>query len=185
MIIEPINDKLFGISSVLPTEYVEKLLALDWLNLPCEASPNQKHMFRKRIKHEEVPLLFDINLYLSEHCKELGLMLDFDFDSIATIWWLDMPGMTSGIHFDTADHPVMQLYWLAPDTTYGTTFYNKMTLRPTQDDIIKEFKFIPNTGYINDLTGVVTDRIHHGMLNPVPENSIRVSSMTQFLKNEK
>ena len=45
---------------------------------------------------------------------------------------------------------------------------------------IKSFDFIPNTGYLNDLTGSDSEKVYHGMLNPVPENTYRISSYTQF-----
>ena len=182
MIIEPITRKLFQISDVLPTDHVEKLLALDWLNLPNEQAPKQECMIRKIIQVSKVELLLETNLLLEEYCKQIGKELKFEFDHVFTLWWLDLPGMTSGVHIDSTNTPAMQLYWVAPDASYGTTFYNKLTNQPKPSDIIKEFKFIPNTGYITDLTGSSIDKLNHGMLNPVPENSFRVSSYTQMSK---
>lgn len=184
MIIEPIYHKLFEVRDVLPTLQVEKLLSLDWLNLPCEDPPQQKHMIRKKIQDKNVELLSQTNSLLEECCKQIGEELNFQFDYTFTLWWLDLPGMTSGVHIDSTNTLSMQLYWVAPDTNYGTTFYNKRTLKPQPADIIKEFKFIPNTGYINDLRGSISDKIYHGMLNPVPDNSFRISSYTQLVKYE-
>lgn len=184
MIIEPIHHKLFEVRDVLPAEHVEKLLALEWLNLPCEPPPKQGCMIRKKIKDDEVELLSQTNSLLHESCKQIGEGLNFQFDHTFTLWWLDLPGMTSGVHIDSTNTPAMQLYWVAPDTNYGTTFYNKRTNKPQLADIIKEFKFIPNTGYITDLTGSTSDKLYHGMLNPVPHDSFRISSYTQMMKYE-
>ena len=178
MLIEPVCPKLFEVKDILPESVVEEIKNLDWLSLPTDAPPLQEMMIRRRIKDEENLFLTETNRLLEKHGKQLSAMLNLKFKYIRTLWWLDLPGFTSGVHIDSTNCPALQAYWLAPNTTYGTRFYSGPN--PRRDKLIKGFDFIPNTGYLNDLTGSDSEKIYHGMLNPVPENTFRISSYTQF-----
>jgi hypothetical protein len=180
MIIEPVCPKLFQVSDILPESVVEEIKNLDWLNLPTDAPPLQEMMIRKRVKDEEVITLTKINQLLEKHGKQIGELFNLKFNHIRTLWWLDLPGFTSGIHIDSTGCPALQAYWIAPGIKYGTHFYSTNSYNPRQSTLIKGFDFIPNTGYLNDLTGDDSEKIYHGMLNPVPENTFRISSYTQF-----
>jgi hypothetical protein len=180
MIIEPICPKLFQVTDILPESLVEEIKNLDWLNLPTDTPPFQEMMIRRRIKHEQVLALFKPNQLLEKHGKQIGELLNLKFTGIKTLWWLDLPGFTSGIHIDSTGHPALQAYWIGPGINYGTHFYSTPSRDPTPSTLIKGFDFIPNTGYLNDLIGHDSEKLYHGMLNPVPENTFRISSYTQF-----
>jgi hypothetical protein len=178
MIIEPVCPKLFQVSDILPASAVEEIKNLDWLNLPTDVPPRQEMMIRKRIKDEEVLTLFNINQLLEKNKKQIGELLNLKFNHIRTLWWLDLPGFTSGVHIDSINCPALQAYWIAPSIDYGTCFYSGEN--PRRSSVLKAFDFIPNTGYLNDLAGSDSEKIYHGMLNPVPKNTFRISSYTQF-----
>jgi len=180
MIIEPVCHKLFQVTDILPESACEEIKNLNWLNLPAESPPLQELMIRKRIKDEEIPTLVKINQLLEKHGKEIGKLLNLKFNHIRTLWWLDLPGFTSGIHIDSTGCPALQAYWIGPSSEYGTHFYTTGDYIPKPANLIKGFDFIPNTGYLNDLAGSDSEKIYHGMLNPVPENTFRISSYTQF-----
>ena len=181
MIIEPVCPKLFQVKDILPELVVEEIKNIDWLNLPTDTPPMQERMIRKKIKHEHVLALTKINQLLEKHSKQIGELLNLKFTNMRTLWWLDLPGFISHIHIDSTGHPALQAYWIAPGINYGTHFYSTDSRDPKPSTLIKGFDFIPNTGYLNDLTGPNSEKIYHGMLNLVPENTFRVSSYTQFL----
>jgi len=180
MIIEPVCPKLFQVSDILPESVVEEIKNLDWLNLPSEGSPMQELMIRKRIKEDKVPILVKINQLLKNHEKQISQLLNLKFKRINTLWWLDLPGFMSYIHIDSTNCPALQTYWIGPGIEYGTQFYSGYTDLHDPSILVKGFDFISNTGYLNDLSGPESDKIYHGMLNPVPENTFRISSYTQF-----
>jgi len=180
MIIEPVCPKLFQVSDILPESVVEEIKNLDWLNLPTDTPPLQELMIRKRIKDEEIIALTKINQLLEIHGRQISELLNLTCSHVRTLWWLDLPGFTSGIHIDSTGCPALQAYWVGPGSEYGTYFYTTGDYTPKPANLIKGFDFIPNTGYLNDLAGSDSEKIYHGMLNPVPENTFRVSSYTQF-----
>ena len=180
MIIEQVCPKLFQVTDILPESTVEEIKNLDWLNLPAEGSPLQEMMIRKRIKDEQVPALFKINQLIKKHGEQISQSLNLKFNRINTLWWLDLPGFVSYIHTDSTNCPALQSYWIGPGINYGTQFYSRHTDIHDPSILVKGFDFISNTGYLNDLTGPESDKIYHGMLNPVPENTFRISSYTQF-----
>jgi hypothetical protein len=181
MIIEPVCPKLFQVKDILPELVVEEIKNIDWLNLPTDTPPMQEQMIRKKIKHEYVPALTKINQLLENHSKQIGELLNLKFIDIRTLWWLDLPGFVSGIHIDSTEYTALQAYWIAPGIKYGTHFYSTSNRSLKQNPLIKRFDFTTNTGYLNDLTGPDSEKIYHGMPNPVPENTFRISSYTQFL----
>ena len=180
MIIEPVYPRLFQVKDILPESVVEEIKNLDWLNLPTDVSPMQELMIRKKIKHEHVLGLTKISQLLEKHSKQIGELLNLKITNVITMWWLDLPGFKSGIHIDSTKYTALQAYWIAPGINYGTHFYSTSCGAPRPNTLIKGFNFIPNTGYLNDLTGPDSEKIYHGMLNPVPENTFRISSYTQF-----
>jgi hypothetical protein len=181
MIIEPVCPKLFQVKDILPESVVEEIKNFDWLNLPTDVPPMQAQMIRKRIKAEEIIELYKINHLLEKHSKQIGEFLNLKFTNMRTLWWLDLPGFISHIHIDSTEGTALQAYWIAPGINYGTHFYSTKSHEPKPPPLIKGFDFIPNTGYLNDLTGPESEKVYHGMLNPVPENTFRISSYTQFL----
>jgi hypothetical protein len=73
----------------------------------------------------------------------------------------------------------MQVYWTVPSPDYGTGFYRYKTL----DSVLYQFQSRPNSGYImlNHLESDGSQPLQwHGMFNPVPEGTIRVSSYWSF-----
>ena len=83
------------------------------------------------------------------------------------------------LHTDGHVPTAMQLYWTVPGTEFGTGFYHYKNL----DAILYQFDSRPNSGYImlNHLNPDGSQPLlWHAMLNPVPANTVRVSSYWRF-----
>lgn len=181
MLLEPIDNRLYKVSNVLPDELVTKILEIAWEEFSYETDERMPH--RKTIfAHGEPGILTQAetifhNLYkqIEETCK-IQFSRDIYFN---TIWWYNQPGFKVGTHTDGHLPSSLQLFWSAPGEQYGTKFYNSKC----ETDIKYDFPFIPNTGYLmlNCPNPDGSQPLQwHGMPHYVPEGSHRLTSYTQF-----
>jgi hypothetical protein len=170
---------LFKVTNLLADNEAADVLSLDWPTLPWSKGFGQESWPRKAIDMQH-PDVAKVSTYISNRLDEINRQLGTDFKSCSGNWWLDEPGFTVGIHTDGELPATMQIYWVAPSSEFGTCFYNNKL-----GDVKYHFKSEPNTGYIMlnraDKTGY---RIlqWHGMTNPVPPNTWRLSSYWYFYK---
>ena len=183
MKITPVTDRLFQVTELLPQGLVDRLLAKDWLAAPWQKQEMQLDWLRRALTTDSDPLLVEANEYivlLQPQIEELcNVKFDYRVNRGNTVWWIDEPDFTVGIHTDGELRSTMQIYWVSPTDKLGTIFSDFI------DPIDPYKKFVPeaNTGYLM-LNGPNPDGsqplLWHGMLNPVPAGTFRVSSYTTF-----
>lgn len=183
MKITPVTDRLFQVTELLPQGLVDRLLAKDWLAAPWQKQEMQLDWLRRALTTDADPLLVEANEYivlLQPQIEELcNVKFDYWVNRGNTVWWIDEPDFTVGIHTDGELRSTMQIYWVSPTDKLGTIFSDFI------DPIDPYKKFVPeaNTGYLM-LNGPNPDGsqplLWHGMLNPVPAGTFRVSSYTTF-----
>lgn len=177
------TNRLFVVEDLLPSALVEHLSTICWLDLPCSKQPGQESWSRRLITADNNAVLGTINLYVQNLLVQLSEQTGVTFTGCSTSWWVDEPGFTVPLHTDGELPSSMQMFWVAPGTEFGTTFYNYKNT----NDIKHQFEFKPNTGYIMlnmpNLDGSQPLQ-WHGMLNPVPNNTVRVTSYTTFGRYE-
>ncbi|CAB4129084.1 hypothetical protein UFOVP112_182 [uncultured Caudovirales phage] len=173
--------RIFLIEDIFSTSTVNKILSLDWPNLPWKRGNAQEKWQRRQIDCTVDSSLQQAVNEIWNLTEEIGKLCDVTFDNPhpATWWWHDEPGFDVSIHTDGHLPSTMQIFWIAPSEYYATTFYKFKD----ENTPITEFKFIPNTGYImlNMPNKDGSQPLQwHGMLNTVPKNSFRVTSYTTF-----
>jgi hypothetical protein len=175
---ETIDSRLFAITNALPEELTTPLDNLDWLSIPWIRQEGQQDWLRRRLDCADTPLA-NINEYIANNLQSIGDAVGVKFAYADTYWWIDEPGFTVGIHTDGHLPSSMQLFWIMPTEQHGTVFYNSKD----PSDVKKAFSGVTNTGYLM-LNGQDPDGFQplqwHGMLTPVPDNTIRVCSYTIF-----
>lgn len=181
MKLEPIDNRLYKVSEVLPADLAYELSALQWDEFPY--TTDDRMPLRKAIDaYGKDPILTqaeDCIINLEKHIEDICKITYNREECINTSWWYDLPGFSVGLHTDGHLPCTLQLFWVAAGEEFGTKFYNSK--RP--HDLKYNFPFIPNTGYLM-LNGLNLDGSQplqwHGMLNKVPANTYRVTSYTRF-----
>lgn len=181
MKLEQIDNRLYKVSEVLPDELIKKILALDWDSFPYDTDtrlPNRKSIHL----HGTTDLITQAEQHIHNLEKQVEEVCNIRFDRhdyINTSWWYDQPGFKIDLHTDGELASTLQLFLSAPGEQYGTKFYNTKHTA----DIRHDFPFISNTGYLmlnGQNSGGVRTMQWHGMLNPVPRNSYRLTCYTRF-----
>lgn len=184
--VEP-RKRIFQVSDVLDESIMDLIKNMDWLNMrviPFKG-PNGETFPRKTLNSGNVNLI-KISKAMKEKLPEINSKLGTSLKSVDIAFWLDSPGFNMDVHTDTGIEQVgmtatLQLYLISPDESYGTEFFKSK--RANISESIYKFKSIPNTGYImlnhKNEDGSLP-MLWHGMLNPVPEGSYRVSAYWYF-----
>ena len=174
------STRLWAISDIWPQELVDQVLAIDWLteshllNLPS-SMPNRRTIWSKYQCIEQ------LDEHITQSIPVINQITNCNFVSAraTSTWWLCEPGYHSTIHHDGELPNNMLIFWHAPDTSYGTTFYNSFS----KDDVFHQFEFVPGTGYLMlnhaDSTGHRPVQ-YHGMRKKIPENHWRLTCFYQF-----
>jgi hypothetical protein len=177
MQITPVDSEnnLFRVEAVFPEEFVQEVLATDWLDLPWQRQEGQELWRRRRIDESAIPWIDRWHQHLSQHWHEISDSISCDFEGyMGTAFWLDEPGFTCTMHTDGMLPGSLHLTWVGAEPTHGTAFYwykNPEALR-------HQFPMIPNTGYImsHPANTDYQKLLWHAMLTPVPENTFRLTS---------
>lgn len=175
------TQRLFLVEDIFEKSVVDKILNLDWPNLEWKRGNAQEKWPRRQIDCTVDPVLQHAVNNIWDLVEEMGNLCNVKFNNPhpPTWWWYDEPGFDVNIHTDGHLPSTMQLFWVAPDESYATTFYKSKN----KNDAFTNFKFIPNTGYImlNMPNKDGSQPLQwHGMLNTVPKNAFRVTSYTTF-----
>ena len=183
MQITPVTDRLFQVVDLLPQELVNRILAKDWLAADWQKQDMQLDWLRRALTTDADPALVEASDYITSLQTQIADLCNIKFDLPInrgnTVWWLDEPNFTVGMHTDGELRSTMQIYWVSPSDKLGTIFTN------ARDPHDPYKRFVPevNTGYIM-LNGPNPDGsqplLWHGMLTPVPAGTFRVSSYTTF-----
>jgi hypothetical protein len=176
MKIYPIDSSrtLWSVENLLDSDEVDQILNLDWPSMPWSRGLCQEKWPRRAID-TNCEAVVTVSKLISNKLPLINLALNKTYQTFDGIWWLDEPGFTVGLHTDGELPAVMQMYWLVPGDQWGTCFYHykhKSHLR-------HQFLSKVNTGYIMlnypDESGY-RELLWHGMTNPVPAGSWRLSS---------
>lgn len=167
--------RIFEIQDIISPELVKEILSIKWnqvltrsVDLP--AVPHRYHISR----HFEFMNKFEQEIHKAIPAIEDACRVRFLKKTPSCAWWLDRPGFSIRTHTDGEIRSAMQLYWLAPDSDYGTVFYNRPGV-----EVLKQFKSIANTGYImlNDRNSDGSQPLlWHGMNNTVPSDCFRLTT---------
>lgn len=162
---------LFCVENLYPDNLLEIFLNLDHLSVPWNKEVIQHEYPRRRLIIEAGSVYEKMNLHINSIIQILSDITKQNFIHADTGYWLDQSGFSMEPHVDNAGvFASMQIFLNNNASNLGTTFYNldkTVRFRP-------EYKI--NTGYIM----INNEAQIHGMVNPVPEMSYRISSYTWF-----
>ena len=176
------DNNLFAITNLIPQPLVDKIIKTPWMSLQYKPEQGNNGLRRRVVNnqliwinewHECIDQAWE-TIVKHTGCDHLAY---FNLDGSATGFWIDEADYTCPIHTDGELPGAIQMYWTGVNEDFGTTWYH----HKNQDTIRHCFKFITNTGYIMINKPDPSDYRKlqwHGMLNPVPDNSFRVSSYT-------
>lgn len=167
---------LFLIQNVMPDHLVKQVLDTDWLNIPWQKQDGQELWPRRRIDNKSLPWNQEWDTYCKDLWPRLAILLGHTITAYSgTAWWLDEPGFTCALHTDGELPGSMHLTWIGAHDSLGTTFYWYKDLTSVR----YQFPMECNSGYImiNQINSDQYRRLlWHGMLNPVPSNTFRLTS---------
>lgn len=170
--------RLWQVCDLLTPEQTAQILAVDWLALPWTRSPQQSAWLRREIAWD-CSTTQELKVWHDQQLATINRATGTEFEHASGHFWVDLPGFTVPMHTDGHLSNALQMYWIAPDHTYGTGFYQ----HKRSDTLIHQFTSRPNTGYLM-LNHANTDGSQplqwHAMLNTVPEGHIRVTSYWHF-----
>ena len=170
--------RLFAVEDLLPLDQLTELLQAPWQDLAWSPGLRQESWPRRQINWDD-PTAQRLARYINDQLPTINSALGTDFKQCGGHFWVDQPGFVVDLHTDGHVPNSMQLYWLMPGPNYGTGFYRHKHL----DSLFYQFQSNPNSGYImlNHLEPDGSQPLQwHAMLNPVPNNTIRVSSYWSF-----
>lgn len=173
-----ITPSLWSVEDLLDTAIVDAILATPWRELATIRIPQQQSWLREQVAWNEPcvqPFVQAINSQLPEINRAIGT----EFTQAGGVFWIDYPGFVCPMHTDGHLKNAMQMYWIAATEDLGTGFYHYKR----SDSLLHQFPSQTNTGYLmlNDLDSTGAQPLQwHAMLNPVPDNTIRVTSYWQF-----
>ena len=153
-------------------------MAIDWLGEPVIKSPSD--MKQRNVIDSQHQCVKSVNELMRSHIPEINQITNSNFtDCSSGRWNLCQPGYQSHIHHDGELLNTMLIYWHAPDTSYGTTFYNSNSI----NDVFHQFESVAGTGYLMlnhvDATGHRPLQ-YHGMLKRVPAKCWRLITLWNF-----
>jgi hypothetical protein len=178
MQITPVDQdhNLFEISNLIPQPLVDKVLQTPWIDLTYSLEDGNREL-RRRIHNDQLPWINEWHDCIRKQWDNIVQQTGCDHLTYSdTGFWIDEATYTCPIHTDGELPGAIQLYWVGESKDTGTTWYR---YRGHPDKIRHSCKFITNTGYmmINKPEPNGYRKLQwHGMLTPVPDNSIRVSS---------
>lgn len=178
--ITPIDSRLWLVKDLLSSDQLNYIQQLPWLEFDWQKQEMQEHWPRRKVLDNRVEI-GKINAFIQDRLPEINQALGTNFSSCGGHWWIDMPGFACAMHTDGHLPNSMQLYWIAPNDSLGTVFYTHRD----RSEIRHRFVSQPNSGYImlNQLCEDGSQPLQwHDMPNPVPADTIRVSSYFYFYK---
>ncbi len=179
MQITPVDDyqDLFVVSHAVSREMEQKILNTPWMDLDFHKQQGQENWPRRRIDDQQLPWLHQWQQEISDCWALLEQTLGVQLQPYAgTAFWIDEPGFTCSIHTDGEMPGSLHLSWIG-DSGLGTTFYHSKN----SEHVRFRHEFASNSGYAMINIPNSTGYRHlqwHGMLEPVPKNSFRLTSYT-------
>lgn len=162
------ND-LFRVERIIPRNIEIEILKIDWLSESWSKQESQETWARRKInRNYSIDMLHN---WIISNINIFSTLTKLELKFVSTKMWLDEENFTVVPHTDTDKvHVALQIFWSLNDVNLGTKFYRQLT------KIRYDFPYIINTGYLM----INNPRQIHGMLNPVPKGTYRLSSYTAF-----
>jgi len=179
MQLKPVDQdcNLFTVSQVISQDLQQKILTTDWMNLKFSRQEGQETWPRRRIDTHCLDWYPQWHTELTTVWPQLEHGLQTQLESCSgTAFWIDEPGFVCSIHTDGELPGSLHLSWIG-DANLGTTFYHSKN----PEHVRFKHNFQANSGYamINQPDSTGYRRLQwHGMLEPVPDNSYRLTSYT-------
>lgn len=171
------DQDLFCVTDIVSQDLQDKILSTPWLDLKFVRQEGQENWPRRRILEQEIEWLEQWQTEISTQWSELQQQLQVKLEPYSgTAFWIDEPGFTCAIHTDGEMPGSLHLSWIGNENL-GTTFYHSKN----PDHVRFRHQFKPNSGYamINQANSQGYRHLQwHGMLDPVPENTYRLTSYT-------
>lgn len=166
------ENNLFRVEHAVTSSLADKVLATNWLALPWERQQGQELWARKRVVDSAIPWINEWHACLEQAWPGLEQQLGIAIQPYqGTAFWIDEPGFTCSMHTDGEMPGSLHLTWQGPSTTFYW-YKDPSSVRyqvPSQ----------PNSGYamINQANHIgYRPLLWHAMLDPVPANSLRLTS---------
>jgi hypothetical protein len=170
------DNNLFEIVDLVPQSLVDQITQTPWMSLQYKLEEGNRNL-RRRVLNNQLSWINEWHNCVAQVWDIIKKETGSNYLNYSdTGFWIDMPTYTCPIHTDGELPGAIQMYWVGSNLDIGTTWYQ---YRDHPDKIRHAFKFVPNTGYIMINTPEANGYRKlqwHGMLNPVPDNSFRVSS---------
>jgi hypothetical protein len=171
------DQDLFSVTDIVSQDLQDKILSTPWLDLKFVRQEGQENWPRRRILEQEIEWLDHWQTEVSSQWSELEQQLQVKLEPYCdTAFWIDEPGFTCAIHTDGEMPGSLHASWIG-GSNLGTTFYHSKN----PDHVRYRHQFRPNSGYamINQANSQGYRHLQwHGMLEPVPEHSYRLTSYT-------
>lgn len=162
---------LFQVSDIYPQELLAEFTAIDHLQTDWRKEDWQHQYPRRRLIYAADSIYTQLENCVKAHLQTIGKFVDVDMVACDTGFWLDLPGFCMNPHLDNDGvRASMQVYLNTNQSSLGTVFYNP------DNSVRYQSQYAPNTGYIM----INGPQQTHGMNNPVPADSYRISSYTWF-----
>jgi hypothetical protein len=180
------DNNLFAIAELVSQSLLDEITQTPWTSLQYKLEEGNRGL-RRRVLNNQLPWINKFHACIDQawdtivkhtKCNHLAY---FNIDGTATGFWIDESTYTCPIHTDGELPGAIQMYWIGASQDLGTTWWHYKD----QTTLRHSFKFIPNTGYImiNKMEPNGYRKLQwHGMSNPVPDNSFRVSSYSWLSK---
>lgn len=166
---------LFTIDQMVSLDLQEKILNTPWIELEYIKQPGQELWPRRRIVDQQLPWLAQWTEEISSQWSALEQALGIKLESYTgTAFWLDEPGFVCPIHSDGEMPGSLHLNWIG-SAELATAFYHNRN----GDGVRFSQEFKSNAGYA--MINLPDDQDYrilqwHGMMNPVPAHSFRLTS---------
>lgn len=162
---------LFQVDSIYPQELLAEFAAMDHLQTDWRTEDWQAEYPRRRLICSPDSIYAQLENCVRAHLRCISKSIGLHMAACDTGFWLDLPGFSMAPHLDNLGvSSSMQIYLKVDDSALGTVFYNP------DGSIRYESPYTANTGYIM----INGPQQMHGMNNPVPADSCRISSYTWF-----
>jgi hypothetical protein len=162
---------LFRVDSIYPLELLAEFAATDHLQTEWKKEDWQDQYPRRRLIYGPDSVYAQLENCVRAHLHSISTIVGIDIVACDTGFWLDLPGFCMSPHLDNSGVSAsMQVYLNINESSLGTVFYN------LDGSIRYQSPYAENTGYIM----INGPQQTHGMDNPVPDSSYRISSYTWF-----
>ena len=162
---------LFRVNDIYPQELLAEFAATDHLQSAWRKEDWQDEYPRRRLIYAPDSIYTQLENCVKAHLHTISTFIGIDIAACDTGFWLDLPGFCMTPHLDNDGVSAsMQIYLNVNESSLGTVFYNP------DNSVRYQSPYTINAGYIM-LNG---PQQTHGMGNPVPADSYRISSYTWF-----